>query len=40
MPKGYDVGCGWRGQMPSGEWRTFATEDDYLTAYRDALTDP
>lgn len=39
MLKGYDIGCGWCGQMPSSEWRTFATEDDYLIAYREALPD-
>lgn len=39
MPKGYAVGYGWRGLMPCGEWRTFATEAEYLTAYHDALTE-
>ena len=39
IPKGYAVGYGWRGLMPSGEWRTFATEDEYLTAYHEAASE-
>lgn len=37
FPKGYDVGFGWKGQMPDGTYRVFETEDEYKAAFWEAL---
>lgn len=36
-PKGYPTSSGWMGQMPDGKWRMFATEAEYIEAFREAL---
>lgn len=36
-PCGYLSSCGWKGRMPDGTWRLFATEDEYLEAFKEAL---
>ena len=30
---GYHTKYGYRGKMPGGEWRLFATEEEYAEAY-------
>lgn len=30
---GYPTKYGYRGKMPGGEWRLFATEEEYAEAY-------
>ena len=36
-PCGYPVGYGWRGRMPDGSWILFATEQEYIEAFEEAL---
>lgn len=36
-PRGYPASYGWRGQMPDGTWRMFATETEYVEAFKEAL---
>ena len=36
QPKGYPTNYGWMGRMPNGTWQLFATEAEYLEAFRDA----
>ena len=39
MEKGYYVGYSYAGLMPDGTVRYFATEKEYLEAYKDALKE-
>lgn len=34
-PKGYHLPYGFRGQLPSGEWMLFSTQEEYLERYCD-----
>ncbi len=36
-PKGFPVDSGWLGRMPDGSWRLFATENEYVEAFYEAL---
>lgn len=34
-PMGYNIGYGWKGLMPDGNWQLFSSEEEYLEIVRE-----